>query len=287
MVIRVRGAGAPHRALCMVGAAAAVLSLAGCSGGDAMKVPGFGLSTSALNVPERVDPPQRPISPADAKAARERLGEAATLAAARSDPRDVEATISAARILRKQGDRSGALALLDQAAGIAPNDARLLRDRGLLALELGAVARARDHLQQAVSSGSTDWQTHSALGTALAAGGKHQAAQQQFAEALKRSPENPVVLNNMALSLVLDGKRGEAEQVLRRAAVAKPGTGGDARVAQNLTLLGRIGEGRKAASKPAASSAPKQGTAPPTAVKDDRKAAAAPRPEVKTAARAD
>jgi Flp pilus assembly protein TadD len=240
MVIgRVRSRGGSGRVRGMGAIGAAALVLGGCSGAD-MKLPSLGSSASALNVPERVEAPERRVSPADAKVARTRLGEAATLAAARTNPRDVEATLAAARILRRQGDRAGALALLDQAASAAPSDARLFRDRGLLALELGAVARARDHLQRAVANGSRDWQTHSALGTALAASGKQKDAQQQFAEALKQAPDNPVVLNNLALSLALDGRRGEAEQTLRRASAGKE-KASDARVAQNLALLGRLG----------------------------------------------
>lgn len=272
MVIRVRGRVHSARLLGIGGATAtaAVLVLGGCSSADLLKVPGLGPSQSALNIPERPEPPERAVSPADAKAARAQLGEAATLAAARANPRDVDATLAAARILRQKGDRSGALALLDQAAGAASNDARLLRDRGLLALELGAVDRARDHLQQAVASGSTDWQTHSALGSALSASGRQKAAQQQFAKALARSPDNPVVLNNLALSLMLDNRRGEAEQMLRRAASAKQG--GDARVAQNLTLLGRIGErGSKDASRPTEIVPAKQGTTPRPEPKDRKK----------------
>ena len=236
--VRRRGGSGCVRGLGVV-AGVATLVLGGCSGADMLKLPALGPSTSALNVPVRPEAPERAVSPADAKVARTRLGEAATLAAARGDPRDVEATLAAARILRRQGDKSGALALLDQAASAAPNDARLFRDRGLLALELGAVARARDHLQHAVASGSRDWQTHSALGTALAASGKQKDAQRQFAEALKTAPDNPVVLNNFALSLALDGRRGEAEQMLRRASAGKD-KASDARVAQNLALMGQI-----------------------------------------------
>jgi Flp pilus assembly protein TadD len=241
MVIgRVRGRGGSGRVRGMGAIGAAALVLAGCSVADMPNLASLGLSTSALNVPERADPPERTVSPADTKVARTRLGEAATLATARSNPRDVEATLAAARILRRQGDRAGALGLLDQAASAAPNDARLFRDRGLLALELGAVDRARDHLQRAVANGSRDWQTHSALGAALAASGNQKDAQQQFAQALKQAPDNPVVLNNLALSLALDGRRGEAEQTLRRASAGKE-KGSDARVAQNLALLGRLG----------------------------------------------
>jgi Flp pilus assembly protein TadD len=241
-----------------------------------LKLPGSGPETMALNVPERSDPPEREVSPADKKAARARLGEAATLAAARGNPGDVEAAVAAARILRRQGDKSGALALLDQAASSAPNDARLFRDRGLLALELGAVARARDHLQHAIASGSRDWQTHSALGTALAASGKQKEAQRQFAEALKSAPDNPVVLNNLALSLALDGQRGDAEQMLRRASAAKD-KASEARVAQNLALLGKISDaGKKAGNQSSDAGAPKHSAVAVPHVKSAGKAADTP-----------
>jgi len=276
---RVRGRGRSGRVRDMgVVAVVTALALGGCSGVDMPKLASLGSSTSALNIPERTEAPERVVSPSDAKIARTRLGEAATLAAARADPRNVEATLAAARILRRQGDTAGALELLDQAASAAPNDARLFRDRGLLALELGAVARARDHLQRAVANGSRDWQTHSALGTALAASGKQKDAQQQFAEALKQAPDNPVVLNNLALSLALDGRRGEAEQTLRRASAGKE-TARDARVAQNLALLGRLG-GRSV--KPDDSVVGEPLPAPSSAPAKGEKKAAAPTP-VRTA----
>ena len=273
---RTGGGGRTGRVGLGVVAGVATLALAGCSGANMLSLPSLGPSTSALNVPERPEAPERVVSPADTKVARTRLGEAAALAAARSDPRDVEAALTAARILRRQGDKSGALALLDQAASAAPSDARLFRDRGLLALELGAVARARDHLQHAVASGSRDWQTHSALGTALAAGGKQKEAQRHFAEALKSAPDNPVVLNNLALSLVLDGRRGEAEQMLRRASAGRDKANG-ARVAENLALMSRIAA---RSAKPADKSDDKPaglGSIPPSSAvptKVEKKAAA-------------
>jgi Flp pilus assembly protein TadD len=256
---------------------AAVLALVGCGGADVLKLPGLGPTTSALNVTPKEPPPPREVTPGEAKAARARLGEVATIAAARSNPRDLDAVISAARIMRRQGDRAGALALLDTSAPVAPDDARLLRDRGLLALELGAVSRARDHLKKAVANGSRDWQTRSALGTALAAAGDQKGAQREFAEALVEVPGNPVVLNNLALSMALEGRRGEAEQMLRQAAGQKKDA--DARVARNLALVSGISDRkRKAADKPAASAAAKQSAVPPEPPKDGKKAEAAPGP---------
>ena len=261
---RVRQRVALRRVVGMGSCVASVLALAGCGGADVLKLPSLGPSTPSLNITPKAEPPVREVSPGEAKAARARLGEAATLAAARSNPQDIEAVMAAARVMRRHGDKAGALALLDTSAPVAPNDARLLRDRGLLALELGAVARARDHLRKAVENGSRDWQTHSALGSALAAGGDQKGAQRQFAEALKQAPDNPVVLNNLALSMVLEGRRAEAEQMLRQAAAGQK-KGSDVRVAQNLSLVSRISEAQgKAAIKPAAVPA-----------KDAKKAAAA------------
>lgn len=268
---RVRREVVSRRVIGVSSCLAAVLSLGGCGGADLLKLPGLGPSTPTLNVTPKAEPPPREVSPGEAKAARARLGEAATLAAARSNPGDIDAVMAAARIMRQQGDKAGALALLDTSAPAAPNDARLLRDRGLLALELGALARARDHLKKAVANGSSDWQTHSALGTALAAAGDQKGAQRAFAEALMQAPDNPVVLNNLALSMALEGRRGEAEQMLRQAAAGQK-KGGDIRVAQNLALVSKISDrNSKAASKPAA---PKQSAVPPAPAKDAKKAAA-------------
>lgn len=271
---RVRQRVALRRVLGM-GSCVAVVGLAGCGGADLLQLPGLGPSTPALNITPKAEPPEREVSPSEAKAARARLGEAATLAAARSNPQDIASVMAAAHVMRRQGDKAGALALLDTSAPVAPNDARLLRDRGLLALELGAVARARDHLRKAVENGSRDWQTHSALGSALAAGGDQKGAQRQFAEALKLAPDNPVVLNNLALSMALEGRRGEAEQMLRQAAAGQK-KGSDARVAQNLALVARISDPQgKAAIKPAAApAATKQSTALPVSAKDAKKAGA-------------
>ncbi len=272
VVRRVSSQFASRRVLGMASSVATVLVLAGCGGADLLQ--SLGSSSPALNVTPKAEAPRREMTPDEARTARAHLGEAATLAAARSNPRDAEAALAAAVILRRQGDRAGALALLDASGPHAPNDARLLRDRGLLSLELGAVSRARDHLRKAVANGSRDWQTHSALGSALAAGGDQKGAQRHFADALKLMPDNPVVLNNLALSLALDGRRGEAEQMLRRVA-ANPQKARDARVAQNLALVSKISErDGKAASKPTETVPAKQSAAPPVPAKDEKKAAA-------------
>ena len=107
--------------------------------------------------------------------------------------------------------------MLDRAAAAKPGDRRLQLERGLLALELGDAATAEKLLRQAHDPKAPDWRLHSALGAALASRGKQQEAQVQLAKALALAPDQPSVLNNLALSYALDGKVAEAEQLLRKA----------------------------------------------------------------------
>lgn len=154
--------------------------------------------------------------------------------------------IAKARGLRANGDLRGAMAVLDGAAKTQPDDAALLRERGLLALELGQIKDAKQLLTKANAAGPADWRIKSALGSAHAADGDQQAAQREFAAALRLAPDHPSILNNLALSYALDGRHDQAEKLLRTAARSKSA---EARAKQNLALLlglhGEIDEARQ------------------------------------------
>ncbi|MCB1505054.1 MAG: tetratricopeptide repeat protein [Hyphomicrobiaceae bacterium] len=151
-----------------------------------------------------------------------------------------------ARGLRSNGDLAGAMGVLAQAAQKAPKDKALMRERGLLALEMGQIGDAKALLTKADDADAPDWRIKSALGSALAASGDQTGAQREFAAALKLSPDHPSILNNLALSYALDGRHEQAEKLLRRAALAKQSTG---KSKQNLALLlglrGELDEARK------------------------------------------
>jgi Flp pilus assembly protein TadD len=153
------------------------------------------------------------------------------------------AAIRDARALRAAGNRARALGMLEKIDG-ADTDPALLLERGLLTLELGQADRAVELLTQAQDPEAPDWRAHSGLGAALSAQGKQQAAQAEFAKALAIVPDNPAVLNNLALSYALDGKHIEAERMLRRA--SEQGSSPQAR--QNLALIvglrGNVAEAR-------------------------------------------
>lgn len=237
--------------------AALIVLLSACGGSNGLP----GLSTQALKLP----PPRPPLdsveqaekaNPEGAKRARAELKDAALIAEARTNPADAMAALRAARVLRSKGDRIGAVKLLDTAAVTHPNDARIAREQGLLSLELGQLEAAERQLNRAIAGGSTDWQTRSALGIALSGAGKHQRAQREFAAALKMAPDHPVILNNLALSYMLDGKRQEAARLLQ---IAATGKAGDRKVKGNLALAERLvakEPGRKKASAPVSGPVP-------------------------------
>lgn len=161
---------------------------------------------------------------------------------------ETTAKIKEARALRTDGKKAEALALLDKAPD-GDKDPALMKERGLLALELGQIDRAKDLLTKSQASGPPDWRVHSALGAALSASGKQQDAQAEFAKALALSPDQPSVMNNLALSYALDGKHEDAELMLRRAAIAPDS---EPKTKQNLALIlglkGNIDEARKVSS---------------------------------------
>lgn len=158
---------------------------------------------------------------------------------------DVAAVIRESRALRAAGKKEQALALLDRTPD-ADSDPALIKERGLLALELGQISHAEDLLTKSKAADATDWRVLSGLGAALSADGKQKEAQAEFTQALALAPEHPSILNNLALSYALDGKHDEAERLLRRASVT---TQSEPQTRQNLALIlglkGNIAEARK------------------------------------------
>ena len=218
---------------------ATALALGGCAGSgldlpDLASVPAESTTASAGGAIETGSLP--PVS--------------ARSTAAQTDTADGGAplppAIAKAREQRASGDKLAAMETLEAAGKASPGDRSISRERGLLALELGRIGEARKLLMAADDAKSPDWRLKSALGSAHAASGDQKAAQREFQAALKLAPDHPSILNNMALSYALEGRHGEAERLLRRAAANR--AEGD-RAKQNLALIlglnGNIDEARK------------------------------------------
>ena len=161
-----------------------------------------------------------------------REGEAGAGRATRSSAADPQAALEYAQRLKAAGRKKEALAVLDAVPEAGRTHQPLLVEHGLLALELGQTAKGQQLLLRA--SGKTkDWQVHSGLGVAAANLGQQADAQKHFSRALELSPNNPTVLNNLALSYVLERRLSQAEELLQRAARSNTPP---PRVARNLEL---------------------------------------------------
>jgi Flp pilus assembly protein TadD len=113
-------------------------------------------------------------------------------------------------------------------------------------------------LGRAHSPEDPDWRILSAQGTTLDQLGRYEEARQYYASALKIAPEDPTVLSNLGLSYVLSKDLPKAEETLRR---AYSHAAADPRVRLNLAfvvgLQGRLGEAENIvkADRPAAEAA--------------------------------
>lgn len=152
----------------------------------------------------------------------------------RANPRDPDAAIHYARVLRKNGQRPQAVAVLEQAAIQNPKHRGVLDAYGRALADDGHYNQAVDVLDRAQAPGQPDWRILSVQGAALDQMGRHEEAQRYYGTALRLAPDEPSVLSNLGLSYALSKDLVRAETTLRRAA-GQPHV--DARVRNNLAVV--------------------------------------------------
>ena len=159
------------------------------------------------------------------------------------NPRDKTAAISYARNLKAAGQKEKALQVLQQVALFHNSDRELASEYGRLALEFNQVPLAQKLLAFADDPGKPDWRIVSARGTVLAKQGDYKGATEFYERALKLSPGQPSVVNNLAMAHAANGQADKAEPLLRTIAQDR---NADAKVRQNLALVlglqGKYGE---------------------------------------------
>jgi Flp pilus assembly protein TadD len=169
-----------------------------------------------------------------------------------SDPDDPDKAIAYADQLDGLGATDRKLAVLKRTATANPKSQRLQAAYGKALAESGRLPEATQALEAASSSGNQDWKTYSALGSTYDQQGRHDEARIQYERALKLSPDEASVLNNLGMSHALSGNLKMAEETLRKA-FATPGGRQMPRLRQNLALVvglqGRFDEARDIASK--------------------------------------
>jgi Flp pilus assembly protein TadD len=150
------------------------------------------------------------------------------------NPGDEKAAIAYARALKTEGAKDKAFSVLQQAAMYNSQSKAIASEEGRLALDLGQAALAEKLLTRANDPASPDWRILNALGAIEAQRGNKTAAKAYFEQAMRLAPNDPGVLNNMALAYALDGDPARAEGLLRKAAA----TGGDVtKIRQNLAIV--------------------------------------------------
>src|SRR5262245_25147841 len=120
-------------------------------------------------------------------------------------PRDAKAALNYARNLKAMGEKRQALVVLQHASLFHAQDRDINSEYGRLALEFDQVSTAEKLLAHADDPTNPDWRVVSARGTVLAKQGKYREAIPFYERALKLSPDQPSVLNNLALAHVMEG----------------------------------------------------------------------------------
>ncbi len=149
-------------------------------------------------------------------------------------PSDLKAALSYGRNLKALGERQKALTVFQQASLLHDGDAELASEYGRLALDLDQVNIASRMLQLADNPTKPDWRVISARGTVFAKQGKFKDAIPFYEKALALSPNQPSVLNNLAMAQAMTGDAKSAEGLLRQASATD---GSSPKVQQNLALV--------------------------------------------------
>jgi Flp pilus assembly protein TadD len=152
----------------------------------------------------------------------------------RANPDDAEAALNYGKALRSGGQRSQAVAVLEQATIAHPGDKALMAGYGRALADNGNFQQAFDVLGRAHTPEDPDWRILSAQGAVLDQLGRAEEARQYYASALRIVPDEPSVLSNLALSYVLSKDLAKAEETLRR---ANSRVDADPRVRLNLALV--------------------------------------------------
>ena len=153
----------------------------------------------------------------------------------RANPRDPATAVGYAQALRHNGQRSQAVAVLEQASISNPSSMELLGAYGRALADVGQYEQALQVLGRAHVPDRPDWRILNVQGAVLDQMARHDEARRYYMTALRMVPEEPSVLSNLGLSYALSKNLVQAEAVLKRAAAA--GRQVDPRVRQNLALV--------------------------------------------------
>jgi Flp pilus assembly protein TadD len=149
-------------------------------------------------------------------------------------PDDQKIALALARNLRLIGQPEEAVFVLLPFIEKNDKDAKLMFELGKDQIAAAQPALAEKALKRALEFDPKNWEIHSALAVAYDYQDLSAEAQEAYLAALALSPENPTVLNNLALSQAKAGALPIAIATMERAARASRNR---AQIRQNLAML--------------------------------------------------
>ncbi len=156
---------------------------------------------------------------------------------------DPVAGVKMAQALRELGQYDQAAAVAQQILVIQPANIEAMLELGRAHIARGQAFYGVAALEQARALAPQDWRPLSLLGVAYQQVRRADDARAAWNDGLKLAPNNPEILTNAAIALTAEGNAAGAEVLLRRA-VAQPGA--TLKMRQNLALVlglqGRTGE---------------------------------------------
>ena len=162
-------------------------------------------------------------------------------------PMDLNTALMKAQLSRKTGDFAEASKILSQLVLFAPDDSRVMGEYGKTLAAQGKSDDALAFLDRAIQIRPDDWTFYSAAGVAYDQKGLYPLAQENYARALQLKPGEPSVLNNAALSYMQVGDLDTAEQMIRQAAATSTDK---SRIEYTIALVERAKASRPQRSAP-------------------------------------
>lgn len=160
-----------------------------------------------------------------------------------ADPTDAVAGVKLAQALRELGRYDQAAEAAQATLTIQPNNLDALLELGRAHIARGQAFYGVAPLEQARDLAPRDWRPYSLLGVAYEQVRRTDDARAAWNQALALSPDNPDVLTNAATAALTHGDAPGAETLLRRAVVQPTAS---AKVRQNLAMVlglqGKMGE---------------------------------------------
>ena len=147
--------------------------------------------------------------------------------------RDDETAILAARLALAQGRAADAYRDFALLAARQPDRCVVIAGLGVSAAQLGDEDQAIPALARATAGCHVDWRVWNALAAACDARGRWSEAGAAFARALELAGPRPLLLNNLGVSLLHQGRFAAAADYFRVAARAAPD---DRRIIDNLDI---------------------------------------------------